>query len=262
MKYIKLIGLSVLLIALGICVPGLHAFADAKTFETKETQLPLCEYNLPMSPYVSGDIYNYQIEEILDKQDNYYMSISEYSYADNKVKKALNIACYDDYVDYVAKDQNNQQTVVVSSAKGKGKLRLTTYNKNGKKKKSFIDTFTKKDGYTYNMSLKDMLIKEKKLYYVYTKDGKYAHIRCLNRLSGKLQYDISLKTKGAKQIQELKICNNRVYVLTDTSVILFSLKGKKQMIYKLPGGINHVHTYLEGTFYSNADDISVSCKYI
>lgn len=260
---IKALGLVCgTLFMMGICVLGNVFNAEAKDFNCSEIQMPPCEYNLPMSLDKSDKAYNYQIEDTIDKQQKDYMHITKYSYNGNKAKNTQNIACYDEWVEYVKKVEHSNQTVVASKAKEKGRLRFTIYNKKGKQISSFIDTFTKKDGYTYNMSIRDMLIKGNMLYYVYLKDYEHAHIRCVDTKSGKLKHDILLKNKAKNNIEKMEIFNNRIYVLTENAVNIYSFAGKKQTSYTLPKGDSHYSTSGGYTFYSYYDNMSVSGKYI
>lgn len=244
----------------GMSLLGAGSAAKAKNFESSETQMAPCEYNIPMSLEKSDNVYNYHVEETTDKQGKYYMNITKYFYKGSKAKKIQNIACYDEWVNCVKKIERSNQTVVAGEAKGKGKIRFAMYNKKGKKISSIIDTFTKKDGYTNNMEIEDILVKGSRLYYLYIKDSKQAHLRCVNVKSGELIDDFMLKTKNS--VEEMKLYNNRIYVLTEDAVNVYSFKGKKQSSYKLPKGTNYYSKSGEYVFYNNYDDISVSGNYI
>lgn len=263
MKKINVLGLMccTLFIA-GMSLAGNGPVVEAKSFESSETQMTSCEYNIPMSLDKTKNVYNYHVEDTTDKQGNDCMLITKYSYKDNKAKKTWNMACYDEWIHFVKKPENSNRTVVASKAKGKGKIRFAAYNKNGKKKSEIIDTFTKKDGYLYNMAIEDIMVKGNSLYYAYIRDGESAHIRCINIRTGKLTDDILLKVSNGTNVQKLKIYNNRIYVLTEDAVHVYSFAGKKQRSYKLPEGMNHYSTSGNEVFYNNYDDISVSGNYI
>lgn len=249
-----------LLFLLGIELLCNEVYIIAKEFSCSETQIPLSEYNIKMSSDESGKVYNYQINDKTDSHGKDYWEIKKYSYFDNQAVE--DIYSYDKWVKYVKKDEKSNKTIVVSEAKGKGKLRFTTYKKNGKKISAFIDAFSKKNNYIYNMSIQDVVIKGNKMFYAYIKDSKFAHIRCINNKTGKLISDKVLKTKAKEFIEEIKIYSNEIYVQTENTVCVYSFGGKKRATYTLPAGDIHYTKIGEYNYYSNFDDISISGKYI
>lgn len=253
-KFIKSLSLTCCtLVMAGMGTLGTYIPAAAKSFTHSEIQMPLNEYNMPMSAEDAGGVCNYQIKETDGKHGKNHMKIRKYSYTNNKANNTQNIACSDDWVNYVRSSEKDKQTLVASAAKGKGKLRYTVYNRKGKKVSEVIDKFTKKEKYRNNMRMQDLLVKGNKLYSAYIKNNEYAHIRCINMKTGKVKYDTVLKTPDAF-MYEMKIYGNRIYLQTKDEVNVYSLTGKKQSTYKLPEGGN--------TSNSSFDDISVSGDYI
>ena len=227
-----------------LCVAGgiiAASAVSAKTANFNKTAMDirLSENNMHMDTNSDGEVLFYQYEETsYDEQSkigNY--SIDKYTYNGIKeYKSEIKLATNDKYILFM-KEIDDSGNIIVAGVEKKGTIHFVVCDGNGKELSSISDNLGDKK--YDSISIKDIYIKDSKLYYAYTKTNyvknkcvEKTYIRCINSKSGKFINNSVLKHKSTGI--NMKIYDDRIYIISGNSVNSYTLNGKKTISYILP----------------------------
>ncbi|MBE5928956.1 MAG: hypothetical protein E7267_06250 [Lachnospiraceae bacterium] len=221
---------TIMLIFTSVIVIGNTASAKNADFTKTKTTINYSENNEGLYFDNENKLSFYQcVDDGRDEQHGYYMNLYKYRCDNGAIEKLQTIPIYEGDVRYAEEIGDAGDTIVVRTLKNRF-VDFTVIDKDGKEVSNIVDkiSYKKSDA----LSITDIYIKGKKLYYTYIINRSKVHIRCVHLKNEKFISDKILKSKGI--VDEVIIFDNRVYMIADKDIKSYTLQGKKEISYKLP----------------------------
>ena len=221
---------TIMLIFTSVIVIGNTASAKNADFTKTKTTINYSENNEGLYFDNENKLSFYQcVDDGFDELHGYYENLYKYRYDNGAIEKLQTIPIYEGDVRYVEEIGAGEDAIVARTV-NKRIVEFTIFDKDGKEVSNIADklSYKKSDA----LSITDIYIKGKKLYYTYIINRSKVHIRCVHLKNEKFISDKILKSKGI--VDEVIIFDNRVYMIADKDIKSYTLQGKKEISYKLP----------------------------
>jgi len=178
---------TIMLIFTSVIVIGNTASAKNADFTKTKTTINYSENNEGLYFDNENKLSFYQcVDDGRDEQHGYYMNLYKYRCDNGAIEKLQTIPIYEGDVRYAEEIGDAGDTIVVRTLKNRF-VDFTVIDKDGKEVSNIVDkiSYKKSDA----LSITDIYIKGKKLYYTYIINRSKVHIRCVYLKNGKFIFE-------------------------------------------------------------------------